>query len=369
MALSPEQLEMGQHDEVVKEMGKPGGWVTQNLDYLKPIGGAWRPSEVLPNLRGKDKQEQMDKMQEQSAGLPDSVLVVLVGNTVTEEAIPSYMAWLNRVQAIADQTGADEEPWPTWVRGWTAEESRHDHVLDRYLWATGRVDMEAVEDTVHSLISRGFNSQVGRDPYRAFTYTSFQEMATRVSHMNEARLARKYGDETLYKICAKIAGDESRHWDFYRHAMKEIIAQDPDGGVIAFDSMMRDKVVMPASLMDDGESLQPGEVRVPLFERFSAVAQATGVYTAADYFEIFGKFMEFWDIANLSMRTDEGKKAQNHLGLMTLPKYSSRVIRAMEKASEDKPDPHFKWIDGRQIPLSQMRESELLPEESAPAAG
>jgi acyl-[acyl-carrier-protein] desaturase len=42
-----------------------------------------------------------------------------------------------------------------------------------------------------------------------FVYTSFQELATYVSHNRVAQMAKKYGDKIV--MCKMIAGDEMRH--------------------------------------------------------------------------------------------------------------------------------------------------------------
>jgi acyl-[acyl-carrier-protein] desaturase len=48
-----------------------------------------------------------------------------------------------------------------------------------------------------------------------FVYTSFQELATYVSHNRVAQMAKKYGDNKLSKMCKMIAGDEMRHHHAY----------------------------------------------------------------------------------------------------------------------------------------------------------
>jgi acyl-[acyl-carrier-protein] desaturase len=50
------------------------------------------------------------------------------------------------------------------------------------------------------------------DPY--FIYTSFQELATYVSHNRVAQMVRS-GDNKLSKMCKMIAGDEMRHHHAY----------------------------------------------------------------------------------------------------------------------------------------------------------
>lgn len=87
--------------------------------------------------------------------LTDDLLVVLVGNMITEEALPNYSIQLERI--ARDPTGTSAAPWACWLRGWTAEENRHGDLLNAYLRLTGRVDMRAVECTIHHLLRNGFH--------------------------------------------------------------------------------------------------------------------------------------------------------------------------------------------------------------------
>lgn len=43
--------------------------------------------------------------------LPDDYWVVLVGDMITEEALPTYMAMLNTLDGVRDETGAAPTPW------------------------------------------------------------------------------------------------------------------------------------------------------------------------------------------------------------------------------------------------------------------
>jgi len=111
-----------QQFEVIKSM-EP--FVEQHLEpLLKPVGESWQPSDFLPDLTKDDWREQVSDFRAHARELPDDLLVVLVGDMITEEALPTYQTWLNRPQGVGDPTGSSRLPWARWGRGWTAEEGR-----------------------------------------------------------------------------------------------------------------------------------------------------------------------------------------------------------------------------------------------------
>jgi acyl-[acyl-carrier-protein] desaturase len=57
---------------------------------------------------------------------------------ITEEALPTYMAMLNTLDGVRDETGAAPTPWAQWTRLWTAEENRHGDLMNKYIYLTGR---------------------------------------------------------------------------------------------------------------------------------------------------------------------------------------------------------------------------------------
>ena len=81
-----------------------------------------------------------------------------------------------------------------------------------------------------------------------------------------------------------IAGDEMRHHQAYSHFVKEIFKIDPSEMMIAFQHMMKHKIIMPALHLR--ESLELRELRLMIF---LAVAQRIGVYTGFDYVDILKK--------------------------------------------------------------------------------
>ncbi|MBI2095908.1 MAG: acyl-ACP desaturase [Candidatus Omnitrophica bacterium] len=314
------------------------GFIEKQLHFLKPVETCWQPSDVLPNMAAEDWDETVKQLRLRASALSDELLVILVGNLVTEEALPSYQTWLNRPAGFKDETGVSPAPWAVWTRSWTAEENRHGEVLNKYLYLSGRVDMRSVELTTQYLIRNGFDLKSGNDPYQSIVYVAFQERATKISHANTGKLAERDGDQTLGKICALIASDEARHEEAYKRFFGCVVEADPSAAVIAFARMMRQKIAMPARLMSDGTDRN-------LFNQFAVVAQKSGVYTTRDYAAIIKHLVEFWNIAGLLGLSSEATQSQEFLcGLEK--RYLDKADR-IEEAVFNLPREPFRWIFDR----------------------
>jgi acyl-[acyl-carrier-protein] desaturase len=309
--------------------------VEQNLSLLLPVDAAWQPTDFLPDLSCADWQEQLRSFRESAQNLSDEVLVVLVGDMVTEEALPNYAISLNLI--AQDHDGTSKQPWAQWMRGWTSEENRHGDLLNAYLRLTGRVNMRAVEVTVHNLIAGGFNPRSYPDLYAGLIYTSFQERATKISHARVGTLAAAAGNIQLETICKKIAGDESRHEAFYTRMMGEVLQRDPAQAVVTFKNMMRRIIAMPGRLMSDGKDPD-------LFTHFAAVAQRLGVYTAHDYADIFKHLVNTWHVGTLSL---SGAAAAAQEFLCAQVERLESIAESITEKATTQPLSSFSWIDGR----------------------
>ena len=309
--------------------------VGDNLNFLAPVDRAWQPTDFLPDLAADNWQEQLAAFRDQARQISDELLVVLVGDMVTEEALPNYSVSLNVI--ARDEQGDAPRPWALWLRGWTAEENRHGDLLNAYLRLTGRVDMRSVELTVHHLIARGFNPNTRQDPYGGLVYTSFQERATRISHNNVARLAGAQGDANLARICQRISGDESRHETFYTRMFDKVLDLDAAGGILAFRDMMRGLISMPGRLMYDGKMPD-------LFDQFATVAQRLEVYTVHDYSRIIDHLVKTWRIAQRSV-SGPAAKAQDYL-CRQAERYAGLADRIRESLMA-RPSAGFSWIYDR----------------------
>ncbi|WBU90481.1 acyl-ACP desaturase [Cellulophaga omnivescoria] len=317
--------------EVMKAIeGKVEGFIDS---YLVPIEKIWQPTDFLPDSQSDNFFNEVEQIREEAKELGYDFWVTLVADTITEEALPTYESWLMDVEGV-DQHDGPENGWAKWVRNWTAEENRHGDVLNKYLYLSGRVNMREVEITTQHLIADGFDIGTDRDPYKNFVYTSFQELATNISHKRVGQMAKKKGNTLLGKMCNIIAGDEMRHHLAYREFVKVIMDQDPNGMILAFADMMKRKIVMPAHfLRESGGSIGTA------FETFSNCAQRLGVYTAQDYIEILSKLNGYWDIENLRGLNDSAEKARDYL-----TKLPSRLQRISDRMKIDDDQYHFKWV-------------------------
>lgn len=301
-------------------------------EFLIPVEKIWQPSDLLPSSENENFLEEVKELRAIAKDLPYDFWVSLVGDTITEEALPTYESWLMEVEGV-DNEGRNG--WSKWVRHWTGEENRHGDVLNKYLYLSGRVNMREVEMTTHHLINDGFDIGTGKDPYKNFVYTSFQELATYISHNRVAQIARQFGDKKLFKMCNLIAGDEMRHHLAYSEFINQIFKVDPSEMMLAFEHMMKRKITMPAHFLRES-----GEKISTLFEEFSNSAQRIGVYTSNDYVEILEKLIVKWEIDKINGLNDQAEKARDYI--MKLP---TRLKRVSERLIVPENPYSFKWVE------------------------
>lgn len=166
-SMSPQKIEIFKSLE---------GWAEQNiLVHLKPVEKCWQPQDFLPDPSTDGFEEQVRELRARAKELPDDYFVVLVGDMITEEALPTYQTMLNTLDGVRDETGASPTSWAVWTRAWTAEENRHGDLLNKYLYLCGRVDMRQIEKTIQYLIGSGMVRSYTSiaDPFSSAVVVSF----------------------------------------------------------------------------------------------------------------------------------------------------------------------------------------------------
>jgi acyl-[acyl-carrier-protein] desaturase len=299
--------------------------------YLAKPEDLWQPADYLPDSQSDNFQSQVEEIQELSQALEYDLFSVLVGDTVTEEALPTYQTWLMQTEGFDQQ---NSNSWARWLRGWTAEENRHGDLLNTYLYLSGRVDMKEFQITTQYLLQDGFFVGMEHSPYKSFIYTSFQELATNITHRRVAAACKKQGNAHLAKMCGAIAADEMRHANAYMDFISLLFEYNPSDVMCAFAAMMKHGILMPGHMMRESNSPQ-GE----LFNHFSNSAARLEIYTRQDYIYLLNKLIDRWDIENRRGLNDDAERTREYL--LKLPKRLDDVIRRSRIPQERH---QFKWL-------------------------
>jgi hypothetical protein len=73
-----------------------------NKFLIKPED-IWQPTDFLPNPQGESFIEEVKEIRELSKDLDDDFWICMIGDTITEEALPTYESWLLDVVGIIDK--------------------------------------------------------------------------------------------------------------------------------------------------------------------------------------------------------------------------------------------------------------------------
>ena len=80
-------------------------FLEKNIDsfvdsYLIPVEKIWQPTDLLPDSQNENFFEEVKELREIAKDLPYDFWVTLVGDTITEEALPTYESWLMDVEGV-----------------------------------------------------------------------------------------------------------------------------------------------------------------------------------------------------------------------------------------------------------------------------
>ena len=85
--------ELEKNMEVISQLDEFVGHAVDNV--LVDPDDCWQPSDFLPDFHNPEVFEEVKLLQKRAEGIPDTVLASLVGNMITEEALPSYQTYFN----------------------------------------------------------------------------------------------------------------------------------------------------------------------------------------------------------------------------------------------------------------------------------
>lgn len=295
----PHRLDVVRSIEHVVESEMANHIARRNLWFPDDLGSADR-------TLGDEHDAELKALRERARGLGPEVRVAVALNLLTEEGLPHF----HRLIATHFPEGSS---WRQWNNMWTAEEDRHGCALRDYVRDARLFHMRVFEEEQFAYIAAGFDPNWEQDPYRLLAYTSLQERATQYAHANTGRLARDI-EPTLQRVLAHLAGDESRHYQFYRSVFAELLRQDPDRALV---SLLKVTVgfAMPGHAIGD-------------FEAMSEVVARKGIFGTRQYREIVVELLDYWQVGAMTGLSPEGARAQERL--MKMPSRMARMADAQD---------------------------------------
>lgn len=211
----------------------------------------WLFHDLVPWERGENfKDKPWDASQ---ATISEEARNALVLNLLTEDNLPYYhSAFESKVQP--------DSALGEWNRLWTAEENQHAIAMRSYLLVSRNADPVALEMDRMATMQTGW-FPVYPTPAHLFAYTSFQELATRVSHRNAGKIS---DDEACTNLMRLIAGDENHHFIFYKSMLAAMLDTEPNSTLKGIYETLVD--------------FQMPGIGIPRFLRRSLAIAKSGVY-------------------------------------------------------------------------------------------
>jgi acyl-[acyl-carrier-protein] desaturase len=135
------------------------------------------------------------------------------------------------------------------------------------------------------------------DVIRGLAYTSFQELATRVSHQNTGRYSN---DPVADRIMTRVALDENLHMVFYRGAMEAVLEADPSAAMSA--------------IADEVLAFQMPGHGISGFVRKAAQMADAGIYDLrVHHDDILWPLLRYWKVFERTGLDAEAERARERL--------------------------------------------------------
>ena len=241
-----------------------------------------------------------------SAGVRSAIYV----NLLTEDNLPYYT---HSLLAHAP-TG---HPIRDWNHQWTMEENRHAMVMRDWVHISRCINPTLLEEGRRVQMGKG---EVPEPETIAdlITYVSFQERATQIAHRNTGAHLPK-DDKIGRNVLALVAGDETKHYLFYRDLALAAFAIDPS-------------TMMIAAAKQVSAFAMPG-TGIPSFTRHAVRIAKEGIYGLKQYLkDVLDPVLGLWDVNHLVGLSDEAERARIDLEAV-VAKISETVERMAQKTA------------------------------------
>jgi acyl-[acyl-carrier-protein] desaturase len=242
-----------------------------------------------------------------ASGVRSSIYV----NLLTEDNLPYYTSTLL-------SHAPKGHPMTDWNHQWTMEENRHSMVMRDWVHISRCIDPALLEQGRRAQMKLG---EVPEPPTLAdlITYVTFQERATQIAHRNTSSHLPK-DDVMGRRVLGTIAGDETKHYLFYRDVVLAALAIDPS-------------TLMVATTNTVATFAMPG-TGIPGFIRHSVRIAREGIYGLEQFLhDVLTPVLAHWNLGHVEHLTPAGELARERL-FAIVAEIERTTQAATEKAAE-----------------------------------
>jgi len=268
----------------------------------------WYPHEQIDWGQGESFESRPWSPEDYPIG--EGVRSSIYVNLLTEDNLPYY------TDTILSHA-PDHHPIRDWSYQWTMEENRHSMIMRDWVHVSRCINPTLLEDGRRVQMTR---AEVPRMPDFAemIAYVSFQERATQIAHRNTgAKLPKE--DKMGRNVLGLIAGDETKHYLFYRDLTLAAFAIDPSAMTIAVAKQVS-TFAMPGT-------------GIPAFTRHAVRIAREGIYGLAQYVkDVLTPVLSLWDVDHLSGLSKEAEGARLDL-LAAVSAVTKTVERMADKTA------------------------------------
>jgi acyl-[acyl-carrier protein] desaturase len=268
----------------------------------------WMPHEQIDWGQGENFGDH--PWNEADYPLADGVRSSIYVNLLTEDNLPYYT---HSLLAHAPK----EHPILDWNHQWTMEENRHSMVMRDWVHISRCIDPTLLEEGRRVQMKK---AEVPEPETFAdlICYVSFQERATQIAHRNTGAHLPK-DDKMGRNVLALVAGDETKHYMFYRDLAMAAFAIDPSAMMIAATKQVAN-FAMPGT-------------GIPSFTRHAVRIAREGIYGLGQYLrDVLEPVLTVWDVSHLANLSAEAERARTELASV-VEKLTASVERMAQKAT------------------------------------
>ena len=268
----------------------------------------WMPHEQIDWGQGENYGDH--PWSESDYPLAEGVRSSIYVNLLTEDNLPYYT---HSILAHAPKG----HPILDWNHQWTMEENRHSMVMRDWVHISRCIDPTMLEEGRRVQMKK---AEVPEPETFAdlICYVSFQERATQIAHRNTGAHLPK-DDKMGRNVLALVAGDETKHYLFYRDLAVAAFAIDPSSMMIAAAKQV-------------GSFAMPG-TGIPSFTRHAVRIAREGIYGLGQFLrDVLEPVLTVWDVNHLVNLTAEAERARTDLAGV-LEKITASVEKLAQKAA------------------------------------